>query len=286
MSSPSMNSIIFNVAGGAVLLTVGAYMLSSYFLKPAIVPCAGRYPAGFQLTFDGSDGKPMTPIDLQARSGSREWGLLQNASVVPGDAKSKDSVLNVKLVATDAESGTTENGVGFTWEPHEIAGAKSACLSYRVFMPADFAFQESGILPGLFGASDVSQIDELQPADSFALRVGWGQAGDAGMDVRIPTSSGFWETPPRKTPWPLNRWVTVEQEVKLNTPGKDDGVVRLWIDGALTIDRGGMPLRNSAQSELSGVVADVAYARTIGAPADVRISPFVLQWQYVNAPAR
>lgn len=279
MSSPSMNSIMFNVAGGAVLLTVSAYMLSSFFLQPAIVPCAGRYPAGFQLTFDGAGGKPMTPIDLQARSGSREWGLLQNASVVPGDRGSTDSVLDVKLAPTDAESGTSENGVGFTWQPNEIAKAQSACLSYRVFLPADFAFKERGMLPGLFGAADVSQIDELEPADSFAVRVAWGQAGDAGMDVRIPSSSGFWETPPRKTNWPLGRWVTVEQELKLNTPGADDGAMRLWIDGALTIDRGGMPLRNSAQSVLSGVVADIGYARTLSAPVHVRVSPFVLQWQ-------
>ena len=135
------------------------------------------------------------------------------------------------------------------------------------------------MLPGLFGASDVSQIDELEPADGFAVRVAWGQAGDAGMDVRIPSSSGFWETPPRKTNWPLGRWVTVEQEVHLNTPGTDDGAMRLWIDGALTIDRGRMPLRNSAQSVLSGVVADIGYARTLSAPAHVRVSPFLLQWQ-------
>lgn len=279
MSSPSMNSILFNVAGGAVLLTVGAYMVSSYFLKPSIVPCAARYPAGFQLTFDGPGGKPMTPIDLQARSGSREWGLLQNASVVPAAGPARDSILDVKLAATDDEASTTENGVGFTWQPHEISKGQSACLSYSVFLPEGFTFKEQGVLPGLFGASDVSQIDDLNPDDSFALRVGWGQAGDAGIDVRVPASTGYWETPPRKTNWPLGRWVTVEQEVKLNTPGQEDGLMRLWIDGALTIDRGGIPLRKSAQSELSGVVADIGYARTISAPAHIRVSPFVLQWQ-------
>lgn len=279
MSSPSLNSIAFNVAGGAVLLTVGAYMLSSYFLKPAIVPCASRYPSGFQMTFEGSGGKPLTAIDLQARSGSREWGLLQNASIVPTAGAKRESVLEVKLAPTDAEDGTTQNGVGFTWQPHEIADAKSACLSYSVFLPTDFTFLERGLLPGLFGASDVSQLDDLQPADSFSVRVGWGQAGDAGLDVRVPSSSGYWETPPRKTNWPLGRWVTVEQEVQLNTPGQNDGLTRLWIDGGLTIDSGAMPLRLSAQSRISGVVADIGYARTIGAPARVRVSPFLLQWQ-------
>lgn len=279
MSSPSMNSILFNVTGGAVLLTVVAYMVSSYFILPSVAPCASRYPAGLQLAFDGPGGKPLSPIDLQARSGSREWGLLQNAQVVAGAGPERNSVLEVKLAATDDDEGTTENGVGFTWQPHEISGASSACLSYSVFLPTGFEFHEQGILPGLFGASDVSQIDDLQPEDSFALRVGWLQAGDAGVDVRIPASSGYWETPPRRTTWPLGRWVKVEQEVKLNAPGQDDGLMRLWVDGALTIDRGGMPLRKSAQAELSGVVGDVAYARTISAPAQVRVTPFILQWQ-------
>lgn len=279
MSSPSMNSILFNVAGGAVLLTVAGYMATSLFMTPTVLPCGTRYPAGFQWTYDGPGGKPLHPVDLQARSGSREWGLLKNAAIVPGAGPSKDSVLEVHLAATGDDEGGTQNGVGFTWQPHELAKATSACLSYSVFLPEGFAFHEQGVLPGLFGASDISQIDDLKPDDSFALRVGWGQAGDAGLDVRIPATSGYWETPPRKTTWPLGRWVSIEQEVKLNTPGHEDGLMRLWVDGALTIDRGGMPLRKTAQSELSGVVSDIGYARTISAPAKVRISPFVLQWQ-------
>lgn len=279
MSLPSMNSIMFNVAGGAVLLTVGTYMLSSFFWTPAIAPCAERYPAGFQMSFDGPGGKPMTPIDLQARSGSREWGLIQNASVVAGDKGSSDSVLDVKLAPTDAEGGTPQNGIGFTWQPHEIGGAKSACLSYRVFMPTDFTFKERGRLPGLFGAPDVSQLDEPQTDDSFAVRVGWGQAGDSGLEVRMPTSPGTWEIPNRKVIWPLGRWVNIQQEVLLNTPDKEDGAVRLWLDGALTIDRVGLSLRTSAQTPIAGVVADIGYAHTLSTPAHVRVSPFILQWQ-------
>ncbi len=274
-----MNSILFNMAGGAVLLTVVGYMITSFIVTPAVLPCTQRYPSGFQLTFDTSDGKPLHAVDLQARSGSREWGLLNNAKVVDRADKSSSHVLEVKLAPVDEDEGTTQNGVGFTWQPHEIANATSACLSYSVFLADDFTFKEKGVLPGLFGASDVTQIDELSPDDAFAVRVGWGQAGDAGLDVRRPASSGYWETPPRKTMWPVGRWVNIEQEVKLNTPGQDDGQLRLWFNGVLTIDRGGLPLRKSAQSELTGVVADIGYARTISAPAHVRVSPFLLQWQ-------
>jgi hypothetical protein len=231
------------------------------------------------MTFDAPGGRAMSPIELQARFGSRQWGLSRNANVVNAGGKTPINSLEVTLAPIDDDEGTMQNGVGFTWEPHELGKATSACLSYSVFLPAGFGFQEPGHLPGLFGASDVSQIDDLQPADSFAVRVGWGQAGDSGLDVRVPDSSGYWETPPRKTIWPTGRWVKVEQEVKLNAPDLADGLMRLWVDGALTINRGGMTLRKSAQSELSGIVSDIRYARTVSTVAKVRVSPFILQWQ-------
>jgi hypothetical protein len=273
MNLTSKNSIIFNVGGGAVLLTVAGYVVTSFFTTAAVSPCTKRYPAGHQLTFDAPGGRAMSATELQARFGSRQWGLLRNANVVNAGGKTPINNLEVMLAPTDDDEGTGENGVGFTWERHELAKSTAACLSYSVFLPAEFAFQEPGHLPGLFGAADVSEIDELAPDDSFAIRVGWGQARDSGLDVRVPGSSGYWETPPPKTIWPTGCWVSVEQEIQLNTLDEADGLMRLWINGALVINRGGMTLRKTPQSTLSGVVSDIRYARTLSAPVKVRVSP-------------
>ncbi|MBK9080350.1 MAG: hypothetical protein IPL91_15240 [Hyphomicrobium sp.] len=279
MSSTSKNSIIFNIAGAGVLLTVAGYIVTSFITTPAVLPCTQRFPAGHQLSFDGPGGRAMSAIDLQARFGTRQWGLSKNVEIVKAGGKSTVNSLEVTLAPIDDDEGTTQNGVGFTWAPQGLEKGTSACLSYSVFLPDGFGFNEPGHMPGLYGASDVTQIDELAPSDSFAVRVGWGQAGDSGLDVRIPDSSGYWETPPRKAIWPTGRWVSVEQEIKLNTPDQADGYVRLWIDGALTINRGSIILRKSAQSGLSGVVSDIRYARTVSKLAKIRVSPFVLQWQ-------
>lgn len=40
-------------------------------------------------------------------------------------------------------------------------------------------------------------------------------------------------------------WVLVESMVKLNTPGKNDGLCRLWIDGRLEAERNNLNLRGS-----------------------------------------
>ncbi|MCA9195762.1 MAG: hypothetical protein KDB03_28530 [Planctomycetales bacterium] len=34
-----------------------------------------------------------------------------------------------------------------------------------------------------------------------------------------------------------NRWYSVEQHVRLNTPGKNDGVLRAWVDDKLVLNQ-------------------------------------------------
>jgi hypothetical protein len=47
------------------------------------------------------------------------------------------------------------------------------------------------------------------------------------------------------SPEESGRWVCVEAHVKLNTPGKSDGVNQLWIDGRLEAERTGLDWRGS-----------------------------------------
>lgn len=37
--------------------------------------------------------------------------------------------------------------------------------------------------------------------------------------------------------WKRETWICMEQEAKLNTPGQKDGIIRLWMDGALVAKR-------------------------------------------------
>ena len=34
-----------------------------------------------------------------------------------------------------------------------------------------------------------------------------------------------------------NRWYSIEQYLKLNTPGENDGVLRAWVDGRLAFEK-------------------------------------------------
>jgi hypothetical protein len=278
-SSNKFNAILFNLSGVAVLLTVAGYAGYSYLNTPEVVRCSARYPSGQQLALNGLHGIPLTPGELQGRSGSREWGLLKNVKIVNNVAGHAGGTMEVTLASTEDEEKAHQNGVGYIWPLAELSKVQSACLSYSVLVPVGFGFKEQGWLPGLFGAADATQIDDaLHPEDGFAARMSWAAKGEVGVDVRSPIGV-YWDGGDRIHHLPTGKWVEIEQEVQLNVPGQQNGELRVWIDGALTINRVNVIFRKTAGQGLSGVVADVAYATTPSDVATVLLSPFMMQWQ-------
>ena len=279
MRDINSGAIVFNLSGGAILITVFAYMGFAFFHTDIVAPCTARYPAGKQFALDSQRGNLLTPIELQGRAGSREWGILTNAQIL-GSGAGNDAVMQVSLASTDVDDETARNGVGFTWQSAELAKATSACLSYRVFLPASFAFAKPGYLPGLYAASDIAELDAKTPSDGYVARVGWAQGGGSGVEVRSVGAGTLWQGATVESgPWPLGRWVPVEQEIALNSKGAGDGILRLWIDGKLRIENRSLELKSDSSLGFSGVVADIGYAHSAGDPVTLKVSPFVVQWQ-------
>lgn len=279
MKLPNLQSVLFNGAGVAILLTVAGYMTNSFLTTEQIPRCSQRYPAGQQFQMQNSSGGVMSPIELQASLPSREWGLLRNARVVV--AKDNQShFLQVALAAVDGDEGTRTNGVGFVWKPEKLEGARAACLSYKVFLSKDFKFEGEGYMPGLFGASDLASLDRPQPAGGFVARLGWQKNGEVNVALNsAPAASGRWIGANTRSVWPLGTWVDVEQEIRLNEKGKANGVLRVWMDGYLQLDNGKLDLGADDQISLSGVVADIHYQRGPVPGSKLTVSPFVVQWQ-------
>ena len=134
-------------------------------------------------------------------------------------------------------------------------------------------------------ASAASSRTCLRP-NSFTARLAWREEGQGGATLRV-TSAG--ETRSTSAEYetfafPRGRWVRFEQEVVLNAPKGADGVLRVWVDGALMIDRGDLVYRTRPGVTVSGVAADVFYGTADGsgpAPADTKVSltPFDMRWQ-------
>lgn len=54
----------------------------------------------------------------------------------------------------------------------------------------------------------------------------------------------------------LNEWVAIEVELKINTPGKTDGLYRTWINDQLVIERLNVDMRGSTSDKINEVMLD------------------------------
>jgi hypothetical protein len=282
MSTASMRFIVFNAAAG--LVAVSALVAAGRtILAPATArPCSERYGNSMSFQLE-RDGKPLTVTDIQSRVGAHDDGLIENVDVVKPRDPRIPAALRVNLRPAQAATGANagRGGMSFPWNPRAVQSETAACLSYNVFLHGDLEFQTGGTLPGLRGA-DRSQ----QSQDGFAANLVWRSEGQPGVvlslihngeaqRVRAEADNQFITR---------GRWIKVDQEVILNDPKGADGIVRVWLDGSLVIERSDVSFRTTNDVTIAGVAADVYYGRedaAANAPVDTKIwiSPFEMSWK-------
>jgi hypothetical protein len=272
-------NLLFNAVGVLIGLTVVGYIAWSLFQVEHEQPCRARYPAPQRFSLATQAGTPLTPIELQGRAGLGEWGVLENTKVVPVE-QAPGTALEVKLapVASDlAHSERNTNGVDFRWTPLGMKSATSVCLDYSVLVPEKFPFNdEGGAFPGVYGGPPPPA--KTGPAERLAVRLQWTTDGK-GILYAAPTGSAFRGINLTGFPLERGRWMRVQQEVVLNTPGEANGIVRLWVDGDLVAEDKGIDLRKDKADGINGVLADIGYLRQPGAAASLRFSPFEISWR-------
>jgi hypothetical protein len=84
-----------------------------------------------------------------------------------------------------------------------------------------------------------------------------------------------------------NHWYCVEQYVRMNTPGKKDGVLRAWIDGQLAFEKVDMRYRDVPDLKIESLWMNVYHGGTTPAGEDLTlyIDNLVIARQYIG-PAR
>jgi len=283
MKLPDTRVIVFNVAGAVVTFVALAAVVRSFVFSPSVPPCSGRYPAGTMFSLERS-GVLLTAVDLQARLGGSDVGLGDNveiARIKGGPGPVAMGVTLAKGSASPHVAGGAKGGLSFQWEPRSMKNKAAGCLIYSVLLPANFDFHQGGALPGIRGV-DAS----VQPGDGFAAQLAWRRNGRGGVNDRETIGgeprSGASEM--ESFALPAGSWVKLEQEVVLNAPDQADGLLRVWVDGQLVVERIDMIYRNKPGVIVAGVAADVFYGADDlagAAPADatVWISPFEMRWQ-------
>lgn len=277
-----------NAAAGFVATSIVVLAIRGVLIVEPIMPCSERIATGTVFGLQSKAGGPVSASDLQSRLGGRDWGMLENASVQSVKDGPAPVAMHVALpkLATGTSASSARSGMGFTWLLPKLAGADTACLTYELWLPEDFEFGKGGTLPGIFGGETLEVPGKAAPG--FATRNAWGENG--AMFVRYTSDGDARENTLAIDPDNLRldrgRWLRIEQEIILNEPGTNNGQFRLWVDGKVRYDEGGIMFRKTAAAQFRGVVADVHYGAN-GADAaaipkgrnSLRITPFVLRWQ-------
>jgi len=281
MKTLSARLVLFNAA--AILVSVAAIVgvVRSYLVTTSMEPCTERYATRMIFSLQ-RDGAILTATDIQARAGGQDGGLLENLEIVPlekGPAPIAMSVSMPKGSAAPNSSMIPTGGISFPWQPRSLRDQPAVCLSYNMQLPADFDFNLGGMLPGLLGRTERS-------GDQFLVQSAWRQDGIVGATSAVTLEGKSWkQTVDSDGPaFPRGRWVRVDQEVVLNAPDRENGVLRIWVDGALAIDRSDFVYRTKSDVGIAGVAGDIFYGgQDVGSrsPADTKVllSPFEIRWK-------
>jgi hypothetical protein len=280
MQNPKRLNLLINIGGALVAALVVGYVLYASFVTEVEQACSGRYPAATRFSLQTSAGKPLTAIELQARVGLRDLGVVDNARVAAVEGGPSSEALEVKLrkLAGSADrDASARSGIEFFWSPPGMAGAGAACLTYSIWLPEKFDFGGGGALPGVFGG-EVTARGQRTVDNRLSVRPAWNADGKPSIGASVEGG----ERHPgvdAKYSLPLGRWTKVEQEVVLNTPGAADGIGRLWIDGSLFSTNTHLPLRKDAKAMLSGVLIAAGYRGLPAEPGTILLSPIEIAWR-------
>ncbi len=272
-------NLLINAGGAVLVLFVVGYVVWSAFNTEQSQSCPARYPAAMRFSLQTASGKPLTAAELQARAGLRDLGVVNNAAVVAVDGGPSPEALEVRLRKLPGEADkadTARNGIEFHWSPPGIEAATSACMSYSVWLPADFNYGGGGFLPGVIGGE--RGASQREGNVRLTVTPEWSGEGQPMLMATVPGGEDR-RVQASGRPLPLDRWIRLDVEVVLNKPGEPDGAVRLWVDGSLTLDADGIVLRSDDKTSLMGVLAAAGYRRSPETPGLLRLSPLDIAWK-------
>ena len=226
------------------------------------LPCLQRYRVVFSFQPTPADVGRAPLEALAPLRPHQPFAVETNLSIRAAEGP-VSAVLNVRYPAGSINPGSKDAPAGGAqFYAPVLAGhdAKAACLGYRVRFEDGFAFARGGKLPGLYGTAgaavtSASGCRTVNDEAGFSARLMWRSGGRGEVYAYTQNKSARCGESLGRGNWrfPVGRWVAVEEEVILNATGRDDGRVRVWIDGALVLDQGGLIYRSSPAVQIQGL---------------------------------
>ena len=208
----------------------------------------------------GAESEVVFHSDFESDTWFKDWGLdaaARNTQIVAKDPDNKFTAHRGKALRIKIAEGSNY-GTSLAYRFKKQTGSEPEEIYFRYYLRLgnDWDPKAGGKLPGFGGTYG---------------RAGWGGrpvSGDDGWSAR----GLFLTRKDGKTPvgfycyhadmkgkygshwcWDIedrgllenNRWYCIEQYAKMNTPGKNDGILRAWIDGKPAFEKSDVRMRDT-----------------------------------------
>lgn len=195
------------------------------------------------------------------RFSRQEFGSfgMDRVALMPSTDSRFPAVLRVRYPADSASqlsvaSSDTEHGGAQLYLALRAGPVDEAYLRYFVRFPDGFDFVKGGKLPGLYGGRVNNGRKIPDGTNGFSTRYMWRAKGAGEVYAYLPTSvdhgtslgRGSWD-------FPTGVWVEMQQHVRLNTPGRADGLVEVWLNGVQVFAQTGLTFRSTLSLRVDGL---------------------------------
>lgn len=135
-----------------------------------------------------------------------------------------------------------------------ISPGREYLFEYRIRFEPGFHFSRGGKIPGLAGASAPTGCVNVT-GNGFSARAMWHENGRlTGYTYDNDQSTGCGNSIQTSFNFGIGTWYSVKQRVKLNTGTARNGVMQMWVDDRMVIDKGNIPWMNEAPDRRIDVV--------------------------------
>lgn len=172
-------------------------------------------------------------------------------SVVPGNEPNRGNVLKIRYEANKYGLGAG----GVQWRT-DLGQHEELYVSYSVRFENLFNFVRGGKIPGLVGGHTTSGR-KPSGKDFFIGRMTFGDRGKAHQYVyhlnqRNRHGDGFpWNFRQKQRYFIPGQWHRLENRIRMNTPGKKNGIIQSWFDGELAFEKNDFEFRNDVKLKIN-----------------------------------
>lgn len=258
---------------------------------------AAKYPGDAGIK---SDASVVMVSDFENDGWAKDWSYhYGNATTVTSDAARQFEPLQGRALRVSIPRGSNY-GIDSGYKFAQKIGSEPEEIYFRYYLRFASNWNPSwdGKLPGTAGRYnaggwggnvstgsngwsargifEVPNRDGAVPIGNYVYHVGMSQWGDHFL----------WQNEGLGN-LQKNRWYCIEQYLKLNTPGSNNGVMRGWVDGKLAFEKSGLRFRDVSRLKIEEVWFNVYHGGDATPPADIDLymDNMVVARQYIGPMA-